>query len=142
MELVVSVIVLMIIMNFAIPQYRVAMEQNRVDLAGSRLLMIYTAQRMYFVENQTFAPALSDLIGKKLLDPSLAPGAGADSKFFYAIDSADATAFSAKATRSSTPTPQVFSGFIAINQKGELSGTVQSADSSIILTASRYALGL
>lgn len=141
MELVVTVIVLMVIINFAIPNYRVASEQTRVDLAGSRLLMIYTAQRMYFVDNQTFATALSQLSAAKLLDVSLQNGS-ADSKFFYTIEAADATTFSAAAARSTTPTPQFFAGTLRINEKGVLSGDVHSSDSSIILTASKFALGL
>ena len=134
LELVVAVIVLMVIVNFAIPQYRVATEQNRVDLAGSRLLMIYTAQRMYFVDNQTFAPTLNDLVNAKLLDPQLS----SDSKYTYSITSASATGFTALATRA----PQFFSGDLTINEKGILGGNIHSTDSSIILTASKYALGL
>lgn len=138
LELVITVLVLMVIVNFAVPQYRVAMEQNRVDLAGSRLLMIYTAQRMYFVDNQTFAPTLNDLVNAKLLDPVLA----SDSKFAYSITGASATAFTAVATRLSTPVPQFFSGDLTMNERGVLGGDVHSADSSIVLTASKYALGL
>jgi prepilin-type N-terminal cleavage/methylation domain-containing protein len=139
LELVITVLVLMVIINFAVPQYRVAMEQNRVDLAGSRLLMIYTAQRMYFVDNQTFAPTLGDLINAKLLDPALSTG---ESKFAYSISGATASAFTATATRLSTPVPQFFSGDLTINERGVLGGNVHSADSSIVLTASKYALGL
>lgn len=140
LELVVTVIVLMVIIRFAIPQYRVAIEQNRVDLAGSRLLMIYTAQRMYFVDNQTFAPAMGDLVHAKLLDAQLA--GGGDSKFGYGISGASPTGFTATATRLSTPTPQYFAGDLTIDEKGILGGNVHSVDSSIVLTASKYALGL
>ena len=142
LELIVAVIVLMVIISFAIPQYRIAMEQNRVDLAGSRLLMVYTAQRMYFVDNQTFAPALTDLVNAKLIDSALAPGGGSDSKFTYSIKSASATAFVAEAARASTPSPQYFSGTLSIDEKGALTGSVQNSDSSVVLTASTYALGL
>lgn len=145
LEIVVAVIVLMVLIRFAMPTYRVAVEQNRVDLAASRLLMIYTAQKMYFVDKAEYASDIYKLTNAKLLDKALEPGGGGDARYFYAT-TADNTAnpkqFTATATRTTTPEPQYWEGTITINTSATIAGSIVSADASVTLTTSKYALGL
>jgi Tfp pilus assembly protein PilE len=144
MELLITVIILMIITRFAIPTYRVAVEQNRVDLAGSRLLMIYTAQRMYFVDKGEYARNIYQLTrDAKLLDRALEPGGTGDTKYQYTVTSPSPyNTFSASATRLTTPAPQSWTGSLTIDHNGTLGGSVTSTDGSKTLQASKYALGL
>lgn len=138
-ELMIVVIIMMVILQFAIPRYTTATEQARVDLAGSNLVALYTAQRLYFVDQGTFATTLTALIDSKLLDASFAPGKGLDSKYTYAIDSASATAFVGSATR----TAERWVGTLRIDQTGTLTGQIDDGlGNPPILTPSRFALGM
>lgn len=141
LEIVVAVIVLMILIQYAVPSYRVAVEQNRVDLAASRLLMIYTAQKMYYVDKAEYATDIFKLTNAKLLDRALEPGGGGDAKYVYsttADNAANPKQFLATAARQ----PEVWAGSITINTSATLAGMIENDTYTVTLTASKYALGL
>jgi type II secretory pathway pseudopilin PulG len=126
MELLVAGIVMLIILNFGIPNYRKGMAQARVDMAGTHLFAIYTAQRMYRAENSTYADNLGGttgmqkLITAKLVDPAMIPGP-TENKFTYSIDDgANATDFTARATWKTdiNGVSEPWAGAILINQTG------------------------
>jgi len=139
-ELMVVVTIMMVLVGFGVPRYHQAVEQSRVDIAGANMVMIWTAQRMYWVSHsQAFATSLAQLtsVNEKLLDPNCAPGSGSDDKYDYAITAGGAT-FTATATRKAGDR---WSGTLTIDQTGTLAGTI-SDGVSITLEPSRYALGL
>lgn len=139
LELSVGVIMLVAILSYAAPKYWEATEQARVDMAGRRLIMIYTAQRLYYADNQAFATDLAALVNANTLDAYTPPGSGTDGEFGYTVTSPSALEFTATATRLADP---YWSGAITLNHKGEFDGWVNNSDSSIKLTPPATSNGL
>lgn len=71
MELMVVLVLMGVMVAFAIPSYRRAIEQSRADVAGANLRAIWAAQRIYWLNNQKYASTLKELQDLKLLDPEL-----------------------------------------------------------------------
>jgi type II secretory pathway pseudopilin PulG len=139
LELAIGVIVMVIIFSYASPKYWEATEQARVDLAGRRLIMIYTAQRLYYADNQAFSTSLANLVTANTLDQYLPPGSGSDGEFSYTVTSGSALQFTATATRLAD---SYWSGSISLNERGEFTGWVNNSDSSIKLTPPTTSNGL
>lgn len=139
LELAVAVIVLVAILSFAAPKYWEATEQARVDLAGRRLIMIYTAQRLYYADNQAFATNLASLVTANTLDANLPPGSGNDGEFSYTVTSPSALQFTATATRLAD---DYWSGAITLDHRGVFDGWVNNSDNSIKLTPPTTSNGL
>ena len=70
-ELMVAVAIMGVLAAFAIPAYRRALEQSRVDMAGANLRAIWAAERLYWLENQSYTQDLGQLQTLGLLDPVL-----------------------------------------------------------------------
>ena len=140
-EVMIVVVVSMMILSWAMPNYFQAVEQSRIDLVGANLLMIWTAQRMYFVNNATYASSTAALVTAGLLDSSFESGTTADGKYEYTIDSASASAFKATAERKSG---ERWAGNLSIDQGGNLTGSISTGEDPnvIMLTPSLYAIGL
>jgi type II secretory pathway pseudopilin PulG len=115
-----SIICIMVVM--AAPIYQRAMEQARVDSAGTSLRTIWSAQRVYWLEYRAFAPNLSVLSSKDLVDSALVNTQGSPTApFVYRINQASADSFTAAALRNSSG---VWTGQIQINQDGAVSGNI------------------
>ncbi|MBN2216851.1 MAG: prepilin-type N-terminal cleavage/methylation domain-containing protein [Pirellulales bacterium] len=125
-ELMVAVAILGVIIAFAEPSFRRTIEQSRADIAVANLRAIWTAQRLYWLENRTYAESLSDLESLDLLDATLLT---ASDPYSYQIgDDADETTFTATATRASGG---AWSGGFTINQTGAVTGSVSASGVTI-----------
>ncbi len=134
-ELAVVVVLIGVTAAFAIPSYRRAIEQSRVDIAGANLRAIWAAERVYWLENQTYTSDLGQLQGLGLLDKKLPTGEPADSTqywdtyFWYSVlPSADASTLTANAN-ASTYTNRTCT--LQIDNAGKLSGNVTYVDESV-----------
>lgn len=118
-EMLVALIVTGVLLSFGVPKFQQSLEQSRADVAGANLRAIWAAQRLYWLENRTYAPDLSTLLAANLIDPSL-PAATAP--YGYTIASSSDSWFTATATRSGTTN---WSGAFTIAADGTFSGSVQ-----------------
>lgn len=128
MELGVAVIIVGILVSFVVPSFSRVSEQSHVDAASQYLRSIWSAQRIYWLENRTFTNSLSDLNTMKLIDPKIA--GGSDGFFNFAITTATSTAFTATATRSGS---DAWAGTLSIDQDGEVTGFV-GGNNSVVLS--------
>ncbi len=60
-ELTVVMIVIGVLASFGVPRFVHSLEQARVDMAATNLRAIWTAQRLYWLAHQTYAPDLNSL---------------------------------------------------------------------------------
>lgn len=117
LESTVAITVLGIIVSMGMPTVQRAMEQSRLNIAAANLRAVWAAERLYWLDHQTYTPNFSDLSG--LLDPSIA-----SSSVFYVYSissSANSTSFSVSATRTGS---SAWSGGLAIDQTGTITGSV------------------
>ncbi len=87
---------------------------------------IWSAQRLYWLQNRTYSPDLNTLLTANLIDPSLTT---ATAPYTYAMSNSSSSTFTATATRAGSST---WSGSYTIIQDGTFSGTVQSGSSVTI----------
>ena len=127
LELGVCVIIASILLTLVVPSFSRVSEQNHVDAAAQYLRSIWSAQRVYWLENRTFATSLAPLNGIGLIDPKIA--SGNDGYFVYALTGVSADAFTVTATRNGSTR---WSGSLTISQDGEVTGHVD--DGSSVLT--------
>jgi len=128
-ELTVAMCVMSILFFMAIPQYRVAMEQAKVDFAATTLKSIWTAERMYWVQNRSFCADLTVLESNQLLEPGFSARLNAvGTPFHYSVIAADANSFSALAE--STKVSWV--GSFTITEQGLLTGEVDGAHGAVV----------
>ncbi len=120
MEIMLVLAVMGVLISMSAPSFRRSMEQSRADIAGANLRAIWTAQRVYWLEYQTYADNLPSLQSAGLLDPTIA---SATDPYQYQIWSADTGSFTAKATRSGSVRR---SGAFTIDEEGVMSGTVDA----------------
>jgi len=115
-ELVVAVTIVAIILVLGAARYRNAIEQARANVAAANLRAIWSAQRLYWLDQRTYAGNLNSL--GALIDPSVVTGTP---YYSYAVTSADDTSFTVTATRIGSTD---WSGTLAMDQTGTMSGTI------------------
>lgn len=126
-EVVVVVTVISVLIAIAVPTYSVAVEQAQADIAAANLRAVWTAQRLYWLENRTYTTDLSALESAGLLDQAVVSGG----VFYrYQVSAADSGTFAASATRINS---QRWSGAFTIDQTGTVSGSIQAAGSTPIV---------
>lgn len=114
--------ILGVLIAFAMPFFRKAIEQSAVDLAAANLETIWTAERLYCAQNRVFAGSLTDLQNAGLLDLSFVHALTNSKKMEYAVSAPDpASGFSATAARINS---SHWSGQLSINEQGTLSGQI------------------
>jgi Tfp pilus assembly protein PilE len=118
LEVMIALTVMCIFIAMSAPSFSRGMEHSRADLAGANLRAIWTAQRLYWLEYETYASDLAALEAIGLVDPTLD---AATEPYTYQIVSADATTFTAKATRSGSAK---WSGNFQIDESGDVWGKV------------------
>lgn len=118
-EVLVTMSLLAVTLNYSVPRFQVTVEQTRVDLAGANLSLVWTAQRMYRLDHDAFAVDLATLVSAGLLGS----GYSRDSHFSYAVVTATGDTLDVTATRVGSGT---WSGTLRINELGELTGTIGS----------------
>jgi hypothetical protein len=105
----------------------VSLEQSRANVAGANLRAIWSAQRLFWLENRMYASDLSTLETAKLTDPSLT---SATAPYTYAVSNVSSSSFTVTATRAGSST---WTGSYSIIQDGTFSGTVQSGSGTTIV---------
>jgi Tfp pilus assembly protein PilE len=117
LELTIVTVIIGILVTMSLPSFQRGLEQSRADLAAANLRSIWSAQRMYWIDNRTYAVDLDTLASAGLLDSAVS----AQSNYELEITSADATTFAATATRSSNAR---WNGTFTIDQSGVVSGSL------------------
>jgi type IV pilus assembly protein PilE len=131
MELIVALVIMSVLLAMGVPRFTLCMEQSRANVAGANLRSIWSAQRLYWLQNRAYAPDLPTLQSANLIDPSLAT---ATAPYAYSVwVSADGSTFTAKATRAGTTS---WSGEFTIAADGSFSGSVQQAGQSTTIVPS------
>ena len=128
-EMIVAMMVVGVLISMGIPRFQQSLEQARANAAGANLQAIWSAQRLYWLENRTYAIDLPTLLaanpGSPLIDPSLAT---MTSPYTYAVTDASETGFTATATRSTGSSG--WAGSFTIIADGTSSGTLQQTGNS------------
>jgi prepilin-type N-terminal cleavage/methylation domain-containing protein len=120
-EMIVAVIVAGVLLSIGVPRFSRSLEQSRADVAGANLRAIWSAQRLYWLQNRTYAPDLSTLVTANLIDPSLPP---ATIPYTYSISDVSDNSFTATATRGGSSS---WSGSFTIAADGSFTGAVQQS---------------
>lgn len=131
-EVLAALTVISILLAASVPSAIRTMEQSHADLAGAELKAIWNAQRFYWLNHREYAPDLGTLASAGLLDPALT---SANRRYRLAVAAASATAFAATATRSGS---LVWSGQLAIDETGTMTGGVQKTGADYVLTPGFY----
>ena len=113
-------IIVGILASLTVPSFHRALEQSRADVASANLRAIWSAQRLYWLENRTYAPDLQTLYALDLLDPTVS----VQTFYTFEIGSADASTFSALAIRAGNGS---WNGTLSIDQTGLIAGVLSSS---------------
>jgi type IV pilus assembly protein PilE len=118
-ETIVALVVFGVLVSMGVPRFQQSLEHSRADVAWANLRAIWSAQRLYWLQNRIYAPDLSTLLSANLIDPSLTT---ATAPFTYAVTApSDDSSFTATATRAGSPS---WSGSFSIAADGTFSGSV------------------
>ena len=85
-EVAVVLAVMGVLIAVGIPTFGRAVEQSRADLAAANLRAVWSAERLYWLENNTYTTDLSALQALGLLDPTVVTAA---TVYVYQVPSAD-----------------------------------------------------
>ncbi len=119
-EVMLVLLVIGILVSMSAPSFHRCIQQSRADIAGANLRAIWSAQRLYWLEYRTYTSDLSELESLDLLDPTIISGT---SRYGYTIPSADASTFTAAATRTGSVR---WTGQLTIDESGVLAGAIQA----------------
>jgi prepilin-type N-terminal cleavage/methylation domain-containing protein len=128
LEMGVAVTIIGILVAFTVPSFTRVSEQSRVDAAAQYLRSIWSAQRVYWLENRTFASSLAQLDALGLIDPKIATGN--DGYFTYALGNVGANSFTATATRSGSGR---WSGTLQITEDGDVTGNESDGGGTVLI---------
>ena len=130
-EACIAMTVVCLLATMAMPLYRRAVEQARVDVASAKLKTIWSAQRVHWLESRTFATDLSVLQSMDLLDSSLVESQSSpDAVFVYQMVSADDETFLARAVRNGSGS---WAGQVEIDESGRILGQVTGPDGQVVV---------
>ncbi len=124
-EILIVVTVMGILISMAIPSFQRSMENSAAELSFVQLRSIWSAQRVYWLENRTYASDFATLRNAGLLDAGQ-PSSTGRYDFDLAVGPTGSflTSFSAIAARKSGGP---WSGAFTITQEGNISGAVSSS---------------
>ena len=125
--MLVALIVTGVLLSIGVPKFQQSLEQSRADVAGANLRAIWAAQRLYWLENRTYAPDLTTLVSANLVDPSLPT---AIAPYGYSIAASSDSWFTATASRNGSTN---WSGTLTIAADGTFSGSVQQSGHSVTI---------
>ena len=126
-EISIVIIIIGILVAFVVPSFTRVSEQNHVDAAAQYLRSIWSAQRVYWLENKSFASSLDDLRDLGLIDSKIADGS--DGYFNYTISAASSDAFTITAQRTGSG---VWGGALTITQTGDVTGFVSKSGGTVL----------
>lgn len=131
MEVFVTLVMLSVLLALGVPRFTLALEQARANVAGANLRSIWSAERLYWLQNRSYATDLPALQAANLIDPSLAT---TTAPYVYGVSvSSDGSTFTATATRSGTTS---WSGEYTIAADGSFSGSVEQAGQTTTIVPS------
>jgi prepilin-type N-terminal cleavage/methylation domain-containing protein len=136
LEVMVVITMMGVVISLSAPSFQRSLEQSKADIATANLQAIWAAQRMYWLNQRSFAPDVATLVTAGMLDPSLLPPASVDPNstspyFTYTISApSDLSSFTATATRNQNAG---WSGSFSIDQTGSLSGSLTSGGQNPIV---------
>jgi len=122
-EMIVVMMVLGVLTSLGIPRFQQSLEQARANVAGANLQAIWSAQRLYWLQNRFYAtdlPTLQTLTLPNLsplIDPTLI---SATAPYTYTVHLTD-SGFTATATRNGSSS---WSGDWTIDQNGLTGGSI------------------
>ena len=116
MEVMVTLAVISVLAASSVTTVVRTVEQVHVDYAGAALRTVWNAQRLYWVENRTYASSITQLETAGLLDSSLT-----SPRFSFSIAASSSNTFLAEAART---TSARWSGTLSVNETGAVSGTI------------------
>jgi prepilin-type N-terminal cleavage/methylation domain-containing protein len=119
-EVIAVTIIIGILASLTMPSFHRALEQARADVAGANLRAIWSAQRLYWLENRAYAPDLATLYSFDLLDPTVST----QNFYTYEISYSDTATFTALATRAANGG---WNGTLSVDQTGLVSGALSAA---------------
>ena len=125
-EIIIAMTIMAILITMSTPIYSKAIEQARLDKAARELMTIWSAQRVYWLDNHTYAESLITLQNLDLVSSSLPISEEAVSEMYvYEIVSADSDSFVASSVRNAS---SKWSGQIEIDQFGIITGGISNPD--------------
>ncbi len=127
MEVMIVLTVMSVLIAMAAPSFQRALEQSRADVAGANLRALWSAERLYWLENHAYTSDLNQLQLLGLLDPTVVT---ASTVYVYAVTTADDNSFTATATRVGST---VWSGNYIVDQTGATIGTIEADGKPSIL---------
>ncbi len=125
LELAITVTLSVLIGSYGLARYTKVVEQSALDLAASHLESVWTAQRLYWIENARYADSIDELQESGVLDSMAAP---ARTRFEYGIRTGDDDYFVAFARRVKGAS---WNGRLAITPDGEVTGYLNSGGSRL-----------
>jgi len=120
-ELMVVLTIVAAMTAMSVPSFQRAIEQSRADIAAANLRAIWAAERLYWLENQTYTTNLTTLRDSGVLDKEIVDGAGG---YTYEVTAATATAFTATAARAGE---SQWSGTLTISADGAVTGALTTS---------------
>jgi prepilin-type N-terminal cleavage/methylation domain-containing protein len=126
-EMLVAIVVSATLLSMGIPRFQRSLEQSRADVAGANLRAIWSAQRLYWLENRTYAPDLGTLLSANLIDPSLTT---ATAPYTYVVAGSSDSWFTATATRAGCAS---WSGAFTIAADGSFTGSVEQGNGAVTI---------
>jgi prepilin-type N-terminal cleavage/methylation domain-containing protein len=124
-ELMVVVTLTGVLAAFAVPSYRRGVEQSRVDQAAGTLRTVWAAQRLYKLDNPSYAADLHTLANTGFIDSSLS---GLQTPYSYLITAASSSGFTVVAQRSGSA---VWSGTLSLDESGVITGSIVSSTDAV-----------
>jgi len=129
-EACIALTIICLLVTMAAPMYSRAIEQARVDGAAGNLRVIWSAQRIYWLEHRTFAANLAVLATMDLVDRRLVESASnPDASFVYSITSGGDDAFTATAQRSGS---SIWLGQLVMDESGEVTGSISGPGGQVL----------
>lgn len=118
-ETMVTLVMMSVLLAMGVPRFQQSLEQARANVAGGNLRSIWSAQRLFWLENRSYAPDLATLQSANLIDPSLA---SATAPYTYQVTvSPDGSSFTATSTRAGS---SFWSGSFTIKLDGSFDPSV------------------
>ncbi len=129
-EMIVTIMVVGVLISMGIPRFQQSLEQARANVAGANLQAIWSAERLYWLDNRVYAidvnTSLDTLLAANptfpLIDIALTT---TTESYTYKVTSPDTgITFTATATRTGS---SEWSGAWTIDQNGQTGGSILQA---------------
>jgi hypothetical protein len=104
-----------------VPSFHHLLEKSRADLAGANLRAIWSAERVYWLENHAYTTDFGALQALGLIDSSVVSSV---TPYTYQVTAADENGFTATATRAAGA---LWSGAFTIDETGTISGAISAS---------------